>query len=267
MSPDNPPSNGNLPSNDNLPSDDNPMTKAQAASRAQLPKRFYKQAAAGETEGGWAVLLDDRPVRTPGRRPLTLPEQALAEAIAAEWAAQETLIDPAGMPLTRIANSALDGVSDALEQVRADAARFAETDLLCYRAEEPQGLVARQTESWDPLLDWAREALGLRFNLAGGIVHVAQPPETLERVNKIVAGFDAFALSGVHVITSLTGSMVLSLAVAHGRVSAEEAWAASLVDEDWQISQWGEDAEAKRRREERWRDMEAAARFAVIGRN
>lgn len=252
---------------DNPLSDDNPMTRARTGSRARLPKRFYTSAEAAEAEDGWAVVLDTRPVKTPARRGLVLPERALAEAVAGEWAAQESVVDPATMPLTRLANSALDGVNDALDQVRADVVRFAETDLLCYRAEEPEELIELQTQVWDPVLDWAREALDLRFNLAAGIVHVAQPPETLERARDLMGNFDAFALSGVHVMTSLTGSVVLPLAVAHGRLSAEDAWAASLVDEDFQIAKWGEDAEAMRRREERWADMEAAARFAMTRRD
>jgi chaperone required for assembly of F1-ATPase len=234
-----------------------------------LPKRFYESAdvaAAEGEEGGFVVQLDGRPVRTPKRRLLLVPDRDLAQAIAAEWNAVADVIDPADMPLTRLANTAIDGVADTMEAVAQDAARFAETDLICYRAEDPEGLVARQTEVWDPLVDWARDDQGLRLNLAGGVMHVAQPPETLERAHAHLAALDAFALTGLHVMTTLTGSLVIALAVARGRLSVEEAWAASLVDEDWQISQWGDDEEALRRRQTNWLEMEAAARLARRGR-
>lgn len=241
---------------------DNSMAKAQEAARAALPKRFYKTADVAEGEGGWFVRLDERPLRTPKKRLPVLPDRALAEAIAAEWDAVEDVIDPAAMPMTRLVNTAIDGVAETMEAVAQDAARFAESDLLCYRAEDPEGLVARQTEVWDPLVEWARSDLGLKFNLAAGVIHVAQPPETLDAALAHLAEFDAFTLTGVHVMTSLTGSLVIALAVVHGRLSPEEAWAASLVDEDWQISQWGEDEEAMRRRGRNWGELEAAARLA-----
>ncbi|MEJ8574724.1 ATP12 family chaperone protein [Microbaculum marinum] len=239
-----------------------PKGGAQATDRPALPKRFYKTAEAVGDQGAWGVALDGRPVRTPGRKPLSVASRALAEDIAAEWQAQETVVDPAQMPLTRLCNTAIDGVAPSMEAVVEDAARFAETDLLCYRAEDPEGLVARQNETWDPILAWARDNLGLSFNLAGGVMHVAQPPETLERVRQLLGDLDHVCLTGVHVMTSLTGSVVLALAVLHGRLGAEEAWAASLVDEDWQIGQWGEDAEAMRRRRAKWLEMQAAARIA-----
>jgi len=242
-----------------------PMDKAHVADRPALPKRFYKQARAAAAEGGYGIELDGRPLRTPGRKLLVVPDNALAEEIAAEWEAVSDVIDPAAMPLTRMANSALEGVADAMAAVAEDAAKFAEADLLCYRAEEPEGLVARQNAVWDPLIDWARSDLGARLNLAGGIVHVAQPEESLAAVRAHVAALDAFALTGVHVMTTLTGSIILALAVARGHLSAEEAWAASLVDEDWQISQWGADDEAMRRRAQKWLDMEAAARMTRRG--
>jgi chaperone required for assembly of F1-ATPase len=201
-------------------------------------------------------------VRTPKRRPLLLPDQQRAEAVAEEWTAVGEHVDPAEMPLTRLANTAIDGVADAREAVAMDAARFAGSDLLCYRADTPDGLVAAQAAVWDPLVDWARSELGMRFNLAVGVIHVDQPAETLERANALVAEFDIQELTGFHVMVSLTGSVVIPLAVSRGRLSVEEAWKASLVDEDWQIGQWGEDEEAKRRRQRNWRELQAAARFA-----
>jgi chaperone required for assembly of F1-ATPase len=242
---------------------DNPMAKAQEADRAPLPKRFYKSADVAVADGGgFVVQLDGRPVKTPKRRLLVMPERNLAEAIAGEWDAVVDVIDPADMPLTRLANTAIDGVADTMDAVAQDAARFAQSDLICYRAEGPEGLVDRQSEVWDPLIVWAREELGVRLNLAGGVMHVAQPPETLERAQAHLQALDAFKLTGLHVMTTLTGSLVIALAVARGRLSAEEAWAASLVDEDWQISQWGPDEEAIRRRQSNWLEMQAAARMA-----
>lgn len=249
-------------------SEDNPMTRAQAATRPVLPKRFYDKAAAvgheGEQGSGFAIHLDGRPLRTPAKALLILPDADLADAVAAEWQAQTEVVDPATMPLTRLANSALDTVAADPGAVAREAARYAGSDLLCYRAEEPDGLVERQNEAWDPVLDWARADLGLRFNLAGGIVHVGQPDETLARVETLLAGYAPLPLAGLHVITSLTGSVVLALAVAEGRLDAEAAWSAACVDEDWQISQWGEDAEAMKKRSAAWRDMEAASRLARL---
>lgn len=242
-----------------------PMGKAHALSRPQLPRRFYFSVSTRQVDGGWEIVLDDRPVRTPKRRPLLLPTADLAEAVAAEWAAQVSVVDPETMPLTRLSNTAIDGVADTREAVRDDAARFAGSDLICYRASEPDGLVALQNVAWDPLVAWARTDLGLPLNLAAGVMHVAQPPGTFEAARRHLLGTDDFTLAGLHVLTSLTGSLVIALAVARGRLSVNEAFAASLVDEDWQISQWGEDQEAMRRRARNRQDMEAAVRFARHG--
>lgn len=239
--------------------------RAEAAA-AERPRRFYSEAAVAARDDGHAVLLDGRPVRTPARNPLVLPGAALAEAVAGEWRAQGASIDPASMPLTRLVNSALDGVAAAMAEVRADIARHAGTDLLCYRAEGPQGLVARQAACWDPVLAWARDALGAHLVLAEGIMHVAQPPAALARIDAELARHDAFGLAALHAMTTLTGSGLLALAVTHGRLSAEDAWRAAHVDEDWQIGQWGADPEAMARHEARWREMAAAARLAALTR-
>jgi chaperone required for assembly of F1-ATPase len=229
-----------------------------------LPRRFYEGVSIAERDGGYAVLLDGRPVRTPARKPVVLPTPALAEALAEEWRAQQGVIDPGLMPIARLVNSALDGVADAMEAVRADVARFAGADLLCYRAEGPQSLVDAQHARWDPLVRWAGEALGLDFVLAAGVVHVSQPPRTLERAEAALVRYGPLGLAALHVMATLTGSVVLALAVAHGRLTAAEAWEAAHLDEDWQMSQWGRDAEAMRRRESRWRDMQGAARVARL---
>ena len=210
------------------------------------------------------VLLDGKPIRTPAKRDLALPTAALAEAIAGEWAAQAAHVDPATMPLTRLANSAIDGVAGREVEVRADIARYAGSDLVCYRADGPEGLVERQCRAWDPIIEWARETLGARFEVVTGIMPVAQPDAGRAAVAKTLEHLDAFTLAALHVMTTLTGSALLALGHARGRLSAEAAWAAAHVDEDWQITQWGEDAEAKARRERRWAEMQAASRMLSL---
>jgi chaperone required for assembly of F1-ATPase len=210
------------------------------------------------------VLLDGRPMHTPAKAVFAVPSQALAEAIAAEWAAQRDRIDPASMPLTRIANSAIDGVRGREQEVRADIAQYAASDLVCYRAEGPAELARRQAEAWDVVVAWAGEALGARLRIGVGIMPVAQPEAALRRVGAALDGLEAFALTAVHIITTLTGSALLALAHARGRLTAEAAWAAAHVDEDWQISQWGEDTEAMARRQRRWAEMAAASRMLAL---
>jgi chaperone required for assembly of F1-ATPase len=224
-----------------------------------LPKRFYKDVAVRDEGAGAALLLDGKPVRTPAKKPLVLPSRALAEAVAEEWRAQGERIDPASMPLTKLANSAIDGVAGREQAVIDDIMNHAASDLLCYRAPGPRGLVEAQTKYWDTVLAWAKEALGAPLMLGEGVVHVAQPQASLDRLRERLAGRDPFGLAALHVMTALTGSALLALAVALGCLTPEEAWAAAHVDEDWQISQWGEDQEAAARRENRRRDFAAAA--------
>lgn len=238
-----------------------PMKRARQAMRTPLPKRFYKTVEAGEGEGGHRVLLDGKGAVTPGRSPLVLPSRGLAEAIAAEFGAQAEVIDPAGMPLTRLANTVIDGVRHEPDAVREEILRYASSDLLFYRADGPDGLVRRQAELWDPVLDWLRSETGARFVLSEGIMHVTQPPEALALVSAYLGRrAEPFRLAAMHVMTTLTGSALLAMAVEGGALGAEDAWAAAHVDEDWNISQWGEDAEAAARRAVRWRDMQSAAR-------
>ena len=227
--------------------------------RPPLPKRFYKEAKAAPEGDLHVIQLDKRPVRTPKRAPLAFADPALAEAVAAEWEAQREVIDPASMPLTRIANSAIDTVAEHMAETAAEIASYAANDLLCYRADSPEGLARRQGELWDPLVAWADEAFGARLILGEGIVPVQQTEEATARLAEAVAAFEALPLAALHVATTLTGSAILALSVAHQRLSAEDAWTAAHVDEDWQIAQWGEVAEAKARRDARWREMEAAA--------
>jgi chaperone required for assembly of F1-ATPase len=231
---------------------------------AALPKRFYQRVDVANRDGGFALLLDEKPVRTPGKKPLLLPSHALAEAVAEEWRAQKERIDPATMPLTKLANSAIDGVKGREDEVIGDILNYAGSDLLCYRAEGPRGLVGAQRAHWDPVLAWAKSALGAPFVLAEGIVHVAQPQASLDRLREALKGHGPFGLAALHVMTGLTGSALLAFAVALGRMTPGEAWEAAHVDEDWQIAQWGEHAEAASRRGARRRDFDAAARALTL---
>jgi chaperone required for assembly of F1-ATPase len=224
-------------------------------------KRFYQGAAAEAAGGGWRILLDGRVVKTPQRGELLLPTAGLAEAIAAEWRAQGPQIDPASMRLTKLANTAIDAVTPNLTAVAADVLGFAARDLLCYRAKAPQSLVERQRASWDPMLAWTGQQYGARLIATDGIMPVDQPAASLAPLGAELASFDPFALTALHVMTTLTGSAVLALAHAAGRLSLEECWAAAHVDEDYQASHWGEDAEAKHRRSLRFADMRGASEF------
>jgi chaperone required for assembly of F1-ATPase len=235
----------------------------RAAQAVPLPKRFYTAATVGAHADGFAVLLDGKTVRTPGKAALVVPREGLAKELAAEWAAQTKVIDPKLMPLTRLINSAIDGVAGKEAEVAADAAKYAGSDLLCYRADGPEALVALQAKHWDPLLRWAEISFDCRFRTATGIVHVDQPAGTAERIAGALAAMPAFALAGVHSMTTLTGSVLLAMAVARKKVDAQGAWAAAHVDEDFQIAQWGEDDEATARRAFRWQDMDAAARLVA----
>jgi chaperone required for assembly of F1-ATPase len=236
----------------------------QAPARRELPRRFYQAVTVIPQDFEFAVALDGRAARTPARRLLSVPSAPLAEAIAAEWRAQDEVIDPARMPLTRLVNSALDGVTRETAAVREEIQRYAGTDLLCYRAGDPQGLVRRQTIAWDPILAWARETLGVNLVLAQGIMHVTQPTPAIARLGAVLAPLPPLRLAAVHTITTLTGSALLALAVLKGRLPPEAAWEAAHVDEDWNVEQWGADEEAMRRREARWAEMLAAARLLEL---
>jgi chaperone required for assembly of F1-ATPase len=235
------------------------MRAAQANMRPQAVRRFYNAAEVTEEGGRFVLSLDGRRARTPGRNPLAAQSRALMLKVAEEWDRQHETIDPAEMPLTRLLNSAIDGVEHMMAETRADILRYAGSDLLCYRAEEPDTLVARQAHAFDPVLRWAMESLGARFNLAAGIVHVLQPPETLAAIGAALDAYDDPAsLAALSVMTTLSGSALLALAVAHGSLSPEAAWRAAHVDEDFQAERWGVDTEAMARRQARWREFEAA---------
>ncbi|MGL4404770.1 MAG: ATP12 family chaperone protein [Notoacmeibacter sp.] len=246
-----------------------PVKNAQKAMRAVLPKRFYKIAQTIETIDGFSVQLDGRIAKTSGKRPLVLPTFPLAELVAAEFEAQKEFIDPFTMPVLRIVNPAIDSVSGLMSQVRADIASYAGTDMLCYRANEPEKLVDRQNAMWNPIVERVEIEIGARFVLAEGVMHVAQQPATLEAFAKRLelATPNAFTLSAAHVMTSLTGSAMLALSTVEVWLSPNEAWSAAHLDEDWTIEFWGEDLEAQARRAKRLIEFEAAAKVIAAMRH
>lgn len=213
----------------------------------ELPRRFYKAVSVGPIDGGHAVLLDGRTPRSPGGHRLVLPSEALASLIAAEWEAQVEVIRLAAMPATRLAYTALEKVGPARDEVAAEVARYANSDVLCYWAEAPRELVNEEAERWGPMLAWADEALELKFHRAHGIVHQAQPPQTVAGVRALAAALDDFALAGLAHATPLFGSAILALAVQRGRLDGEGAFELSRLDEAFQERQWGVDEEAAER--------------------
>lgn len=226
-----------------------------------LPKRFYKQVAVGETDAGFDIRLDGRIVKTPLKRAFAVPSRDMAEAIAAEWEAQETHIDPSTMIVTRLANTAVDRVRDDEARIVAELTDFAASDLVCYRAGTPDPLVGRQAMLWDPVLDWVKATHNVQFICVEGIVHHAQPDTALATVSKALGAEDEFRLTAIHNITTLTGSTPIAMMTAAGALSGEAAWAAAHADEDWQIEQWGSDEEAEARRAVRKLDFDATMQF------
>lgn len=240
-----------------------PGEASRRAARPTLPKRFYKSVTVSEVQGegqaSFAILLDGRPVKTPARQALAAPTRAIADAIAAEWQAQGETIDPATMPATTLANSIIDGVTSRMGEVAADIAKFLTSDLVFYRADGPDGLVRRQAQHWDPVLTWAAAALGARFILAEGVMPVAQPESALNAATRAIPA-EPWVVGALQVVTALTGSALLALALAHGVRSADEVWSAAHVDEDWNSKQWGADELALERRAARRAEFDAAAR-------
>lgn len=243
------------------------MEAARRSMRPALRRRFYDKAAVEGGPEGYAVLLDGKPVRTPARRLLAAPARALAEALASEWNEQREVVDPAVMPLTRLANSIIDGVAQTPQPVADEIAQYLRSDLIFYRAEGPQALVERQARHWDPVVAWSRDVLGARFRLAAGVMFLEQPEEALAAAKSAIPA-DAWRLGAVSSIATLTGSALLALAMLRGRLSVEEAWAAAHVDEDWNMEFWGRDERALDRRTYRFAEVLAAAdvlRFAPAG--
>jgi chaperone required for assembly of F1-ATPase len=224
-------------------------------------KRFWKDVTIDAALG---VRLDDRPVRTPGRALLLLPNMALAGAVAEEWRQVTEDIDPRAMPLTGLTNAAIDRIAPDTAGFAAGLAAYGESDLLCYRADGPPDLVARQAALWDPPLDWARERYDVHFEIVTGVIHRPQPDATIERLGAAIAARPAFELAPLSPIVTITGSLVLALALAERAMEAAAVWAAANLDEDWQAEQWGEDDLAVKARETRRRDFDAAARFLSL---
>lgn len=230
-----------------------------------LPRRFYKETGVREQKAGFALVLDGHAAKSPGGNALALPTMVAARALAEEWAAQHDILDPSSMPLTRIVNSAIDGISRALAVTAAEIAKYAKSDLICYRAGESEALARAQAEAWDPILAFARRKLSAAFICTEGVVFIDQPDPAFRAVQEALAqiakGGPAapFALAALSVMTTLTGSVLIALAVAHGELTPADAWRAAHVDEDFEMRAWGEDAEALRRRAQQWREMEAAA--------
>jgi chaperone required for assembly of F1-ATPase len=235
-----------------------PQEAARPAMRGPRRKRFYAHAGVAEAAEGFAITLDDKPIRTPSGRPLVAPTPEIADGIVREWEAQQEIIDPLTMPLTRFANSVVDAVVDRVEAVAEDIAKYLGSDLLFYRAGHPAALVAREAAAWDPLLFWAADTLGAHFILAEGIVHVRQPDSAIAAARAALPA-DPWSVAALHVVTTLTGSALLALALLHGVRSSDEVWSAAHVDEDWNIGQWGVDEEVAARRAARLIDFSAAA--------
>jgi chaperone required for assembly of F1-ATPase len=230
-------------------------------------KRFYKDVSVGELDGRFAILLDDKPVKTPGRADLAVPTRALAEEIAEEWRGQGAEIAADAMLLTKAANTAIDRVSAKRADVIADLIRFANADLLCYRAEAPAALGARQAKEWDPWLDWLAKSHGAKLKATAGIVAVDQPPETLARIEMVLARHDTFALTGLHAATTILGSLVLALALLDEHLTARGAFALSTLDERYQAENWGVDAEAIARARRLENELESAVLFMALARS
>ena len=245
-----------------------PQVAAQQAARTQLPKRFYKNvtieaqpAPQGEDESNpaYCIQLDGKTIKTPARNTLLAPNFKSAQIVADEWAAQQQLIDAATMPATRLVNTACDGIEDDPQAVLEDMLKFASSDLLCYRATTPADLVELQISQWDQVLDWVGEEYGAQFETTDSLIQIAQPKQAIMAVGQALKQWpDPIAIGALHTFTNLTGSLILALAIASSKHSAEEAWKIAHIDEDWNISTWGEDQEAEKRRDNRWKEMEAA---------
>jgi chaperone required for assembly of F1-ATPase len=232
--------------------------------RRPLPKRFYKSVA---VTGQLGIALDGRNVKTPLKAELVLPTRPLAEAVAAEWDAQVGVINPHAMPLTKLANTAIDRAVTEKSKIAAEILEFAGSDLVCYRAESPAGLVKRQTIHWDPIIAWAKADLNFNFATVTTITHKRQSPAALQALEIYINSLDPFSFVAVHNLATLTGSALLAAMTAAGNIPADAAWLAANVDEDWQIETWGEDAEAGARRTGRFKEFSACVRFANLAHN
>jgi chaperone required for assembly of F1-ATPase len=235
-----------------------PTEQVRDGMKVPQRKRFYREVAVVPSAEGFAIALDGKPVRTPGGGALAAPRREIAEAMAAEWEAQHEVINPMTMPLTRLANSIIEGVTPRVAEVAADLAKYFESDLLFYRADHPQALAERESEVWDPIVNWAADTLGARFVLAQGIIHARQPDHAVAAARAALPG-DPWTIGALHAATTLTGSALLALALFHGVRDTPEIWAAAHVDEDWNLEQWGSDDAVLTRRAARFKELEAVA--------
>jgi chaperone required for assembly of F1-ATPase len=234
-----------------------PQEAVRRATRAPLRRRFYASTGVAGTEGSFAVMLDGKPIKTPSGRVVAMPSRVIAEAVAADWEAQKETIDPLTMPMTRFANSVVDAVNDRVDTVRDDIAKYFATDLLFYRAGHPEALVAREAQHWDGVLFWAADTLGAHFILAQGIMHVSQPEQAIAAARDALP-HDPWSVAAFHVVTTLTGSALLALALHQGARDPDQVWTAAHVDEDFNAEQWGDDEEVTARRAARRLDFDAA---------
>jgi chaperone required for assembly of F1-ATPase len=247
-----------------LLSDPDPVKRAQKQMKTPMAKRFYKDVTVGEHGNEFVILLDGRPLKTPAKKLFAFPTHSAAALVAAEYDAQLIEINPAKMQMTRLANTAVDGVATELDAVIADMQKFAGSDLLCYRSEGPERLVDRQAASWDHYLNWTKAALSAEFKITAGIMPVEQDPKAVATIGTALRTFThPLAIASLHQMTSLTGSVILALAVGMREVTATEAWTAAHVDEDWGLEMWGADDDAAARKAYRWLDMEAADKMLI----
>ena len=242
---------------DNVP--DRPSRVSEPSRQSQLPKRFYKDVQVDAEGVGFVVKLDGKPIRTPGKDLLTTSSKSVADLMAQEWSSQEQRIDPMTMPVTRLLNTAIDGVATDMQAVKEDILRFSSSDMLCYRTEGPEALNELHLQYWDPLIEWAQVSLGAQFSLAQGVMYIEQPGEAIAAFSAHLGPIgDPLLLAACHLVTSLTGSAIIAMAVLKNECDLDEAWQIAHVDEDWNASQWGEDVEATQRRAARLVDMTAA---------
>ncbi|WP_455480287.1 ATP12 family chaperone protein [Bartonella sp. B12(2025)] len=241
------------------------VQKTQNLSYQPLPKRFYREVKISSEEGGFSVLLDGCPVKTPAKRHFLVPTEVFAALVAQEFESQKEVIDPAKMPIMRLVNTVIDGIADNVQVIFEDLLRFVACDMIFYRAQRPKELVQRQCELWDPLLDWAEEKLGARFHLTEGLMYVEQSGEAIQAVSNYLRKVESpYMLAALHTMTTLTGSALIALAVAAGKFDADHAWDIAHLDEDWIIEQWGADEEATEHRARKKAEFNAAAIITTI---
>ena len=238
--------------------------KIRQERKPEKVKKFYKKASVRGKKAPFSIALDGRVLKTPSKEPLEIPSRALARAVADEWNAQQEFVDLNAMFLTKYASAAQDGTMQRKEAIVDEIVAYASSDLVCYRADTPQGLVDRQTNAWDPVLEWARKTHNLKFICVAGIIYATQPDTTLAQAHKLLMEKDPHTLTGIHHLTNLLGSALLSIAVTEGALSDNDCWNAAHLDEDWNIEQWGTDEDAMERRKVRRTEFDGILRFCEL---